>query len=231
MQITDKDLGEIRLVKNSRARRITVRYKAGGFHLTHPPGVNLSYIEKVIEEMKPRLLKLKEKVPVKHLFMPGKVFQTYSFTVEVVENNCANFYTRLKDGVLSISCPQNTDFEEVEVQKVIRDHIEKALRYEAKRLFPDMVKNLAQQYDFTLSDVKINKSRTRWGSCSSKKSINLSYYCLLLPAHLLRLIILHELCHTVEMNHSERFWTLLDKVTEGKAQALTKELKAYKTTL
>ncbi|MFT4224059.1 M48 family metallopeptidase [Dysgonomonas sp.] len=230
MIINDKELGEIRLVKNARARKIIVRKKDGYLQLTHPSSVTITYIEKTIEEMRPRLISLIEKNTDKLKFSPQTEFHTYSFSLRIVESNStSNFYTNLKDGVLSVSCPSGTDFEKPSVQNLILKHIEKALRYEANRLLPAKVKLFAQRCGFTVSDVKINKSRTRWGSCSSKKSINLSYYCMLLPEHLINHVILHELCHTVEMNHGDRFWQLLDKVTEGKSKEYTKELKAFNT--
>jgi predicted metal-dependent hydrolase len=77
--------------------------------------------------------------------------------------------------------------------------------------------------------VKINSSRGRWGSCSAKKTINLSLFLLLLPQHLIDYVLLHELCHIREMNHSVRFWKLLDSFTDEKALQLREELKGYKT--
>jgi predicted metal-dependent hydrolase len=230
MIINDKELGEIRLVENGRARKIIVRKKEGYLQLTHPPSVTISYIEKTIEEMRPRLISLIEKNSDRLKFSPQTEFHTYSFSLRIAESNpTSNFYINLKDGILSISCPSGTDFEKPSIQNLILVYIEKALRYEANRLLPAKVKLFAQKCGFTVSDVKINKSRTRWGSCSSKKNINLSYYCMLLPEHLIDHVILHELCHTVEMNHGDRFWQLLDKVTEGKSKKHTKELKAFKT--
>jgi len=228
--ITDKELGKIVLIANKRAKKIIVRYRDGYYHLTHPYGTTLSYLKSCIEEMKPRLLKLADKKCSKKKFAPGVEFSTFSFKLELIESvSTQNYYMALKNGILSVSCPSQTDYNDPSVQKLIRDSIEKAFRYEAKRLFAPKVEYFAKKYGFTFSDVKINKSRTRWGSCSAKKSINLSYYCMLLPEHLVDFIILHELCHTIEMNHGERFWLLLDKVTGNRAKELTKELKSYKT--
>ncbi|WP_165040458.1 M48 family metallopeptidase [Dysgonomonas sp. ZJ709] len=228
MEIWDEDLGEIKLIKSNRAQQITVRAKNGALQLTHPHFVGLGAIEAAVREMKPRLLKLKEKSPPQLIFTPQTEFNAISFQLDLRENTCDNYYMKLKSGVLSITCPANCNFEDSEVQSNIRNAIEKALRFEAKRLFPQKVKELAQAHGFTYSDVKINKSRTRWGSCSSKKSINLSYFCMMIPEHLTDFVILHELCHTIEMNHGDRFWKLLDKVSAGRAKALTQELKSIK---
>lgn len=232
MVIVDKDLGEIRLVKNARAKRIIVRKKDDYLQLTYPPSVSMSFVEKTIRDMKPRLMLLVEKQTTRIFFTPDIEFKTFSFTLKLITGiSTKNYYMSLKEGILSISCPAGTDYNDSTVQSTIKGFVEKALRYEANRLFPAKVKLFAERYGFKYTEVKINKSRTRWGSCSSKKTINLSFYCMLLPEHLVDFVILHELCHTVEMNHGERFWQLLDKVSDDKAKELTKALKDHKTML
>ncbi|MDR0546646.1 MAG: M48 family metallopeptidase [Dysgonamonadaceae bacterium] len=104
---------------------------------------------------------------------------------------------------------------------------EMELRRQALSYLPKQLKYLADTHHFHYQSVKIRKSKTRWGSCSSKKIINLSFYLMLLPVHLIDYVLLHELCHTVEMNHSVAFWTLLDRHTGGKAKALRKELRNH----
>ena len=104
---------------------------------------------------------------------------------------------------------------------------ENELRLRAKQYLPVEMQRLAEQHGFQYRQVKIRKSKTRWGSCSSKGIINLSFYLMLLPSHLIEYILLHELCHTVVMNHSADFWSLLDRHTQGRAKALRKELRQF----
>ena len=103
------------------------------------------------------------------------------------------------------------------------------MRLKAKALLPRRVAELAYMHGFSFLGVKIQSSRTRWGSCSSRNSINLSLFLMPLPEHLIDYVILHELCHTVHHDHSERFWALMSKVTNGKAAVWNKELKKYHT--
>jgi len=99
------------------------------------------------------------------------------------------------------------------------------MRNEALRILPKRLEIIALHHGFQYSGVTIRQTKTRWGSCSSKKRINLSSSLMLLPEHLIDYVLMHELCHTVEMNHSERFWSLMNRVTNGNAHQLSKELK------
>ena len=100
---------------------------------------------------------------------------------------------------------------------------------QARRVFAERMSYWAGRLAVVPTRLVITAPKRRWGSCSAKKNINLSFYVMLLPPHLVELILLHELCHTLEMNHSPRFWKELDRVTGGKAKLLTKELKSHHT--
>ncbi|MDR3220150.1 MAG: M48 family metallopeptidase [Dysgonamonadaceae bacterium] len=102
------------------------------------------------------------------------------------------------------------------------------LRKQARAYLPSKLAELAKLHRFEYQSVRIRKSKTRWGSCSSKGTISLSFYLMLLPHYLIEYVLLHELCHTVRMNHSPAFWELLDSYTQGKAKLLQKELRNYK---
>ena len=64
-------------------------------------------------------------------------------------------------------------------------------------------------YNFGFNKINIRNQKTRWGSCSKKGSLNFNYKIALLPARLADYIIVHELCHLGEFNHSPNFWNLV----------------------
>lgn len=71
----------------------------------------------------------------------------------------------------------------------------------------------------------IRLQKTRWGSCSIKKNINLNRILVFLPPELVEYLMIHELCHAVEINHSKKFWELVEKHCQN-YQALDKRLKS-----
>jgi predicted metal-dependent hydrolase len=80
-------------------------------------------------------------------------------------------------------------------------------------------------YDFEWGRVAIRDQSTRWGSCSSKRNLNFTWKTLHLPEHLQDYLIVHELCHLENPNHSKKFWSAVAE-TLPNYKALRKELKS-----
>ena len=213
--IEDKELGPLFVRVNARARRLTFRTKEDGIYVTVPPRTSLAEIENAIEQLRPRLKAAIQKQVRKLIDLDYRID--------------TEFLSRSELGEMQIICPPDADFSDEKLQAWLRNVIEEALRRNAKIVLPPRLYMLSMQHNLPYKSVKINSSSGRWGSCSAQGNINLSYYLVLLPKHLIDYVLLHELAHTREMNHGERFWDLLDRMTDGKAQALRAELRKYQT--
>jgi predicted metal-dependent hydrolase len=83
---------------------------------------------------------------------------------------------------------------------------------------------VAQQFGLRLADVSVKNQRTRWGSCTPKGRVSLNCKLLFLPREQVRYVMVHELCHILERNHSGRFWAHV-RMFEPKADALHGKLR------
>lgn len=108
----------------------------------------------------------------------------------------------------------------------VESAIWRLLKKEALDYLPDRVKELSETHGFQISGIRIRKMRTRWGSCTARRSINLNSWLVMLPQHLSDYVILHELVHTRIPDHSIRFWEELDRLTGGQSKKLRKELRS-----
>ena len=219
--IEDKELGPLFVRVNARARRLTFRTKEDGIYVTVPPRTSLAEVESAIEQLRPRLKAARQKLVRKLIDLDYRI-DTEFFRLTLVSG-------QRELGEMQIICPPDADFSDEKLQAWLRKVIEEALRRNAKIVLPPRLYMLSMQHNLPYKSVKINSSSGRWGSCSAQGNINLSYYLVLLPKHLIDYVLLHELAHTREMNHGERFWDLLDRMTDGKAQALRAELRKYQT--
>lgn len=109
--------------------------------------------------------------------------------------------------------------EKVKANKEKYEGIEKltsaevqALADKALDVIPKRVEHFAKIVGVTYGRITIRNQKTRWGSCSSKGNLNFNCLLMLAPPEILDYVVIHELCHRKQMNHSKAFWAEVEKV-------------------
>lgn len=98
---------------------------------------------------------------------------------------------------------------------------------QARVFVENKIKQFNQLYQFAFNKISIKNQKTCWGSCSKNKNLNFNYKIVLLPEKLADYIVVHELCHLGELNHSQKFWNLVAR-TFPDYKKLRQELKKIK---
>lgn len=124
----------------------------------------------------------------------------------------------------------NENFQIVFPKKIEQDKILKTLKvwYKkvAKQILFDRLSFWENRLKLKSNCLKIGDSKGRWGSCNSKGTICFNFRVIMLPPNIIDYVIVHELCHLIEMNHSKNFWKYVEKFLP-KAMELKVAIKEY----
>jgi predicted metal-dependent hydrolase len=225
-------VGEILFKHSSRARHLGISVRPFlGARVSIPIGMSYNSAVRLVTEKKvwiiQHLNKMKEYEKLQTIFNESSGYCTKHHKLELRKSDRKNISVRLSKGKINVAYPAELNTNSKEIQTAIRTGIERALKIEAKQYIPDKVNQLAEQFGLHYNKLTLKNIKSRWGSCSRKNNINLSIHLMRLPEQLIDYVILHELVHTVHHNHSARFWSKLDEVTNG-AKNQDKELKKYR---
>ena len=106
------------------------------------------------------------------------------------------------------------------LKKVKHNAIEKRiLSKEAMNIVKEKIDAICTHYKVNYKNIFIKDTTTRWGSCSAQKNLNFCYKIVFLPEDLQYYLLVHEVCHLREMNHSEKFWNLVAECVPGHKEA------------
>ncbi|MDR1553560.1 MAG: M48 family metallopeptidase [Prevotellaceae bacterium] len=231
--ILHPEFGTVKFNKRKGLRRISIMVKSDAeVCVSLPCSVSYDEANKFVVEKSTWIRKVQKEISkiTPTFFDKTTQFATRSHKVRLLEHS-ENYVRRVinDDGFLDIYYPENSDISSPKLQNIFRQCIFDVLFFEAKNYLPQRTKYLADKYNFKYKQVRIKNNLSNLGSCSYQNNINLNLHIMRLSDELIDYVILHELCHTIEKNHGERFWKLLDSVTDNKARELSKQAKKINT--
>jgi predicted metal-dependent hydrolase len=193
-----------------RARRLSVRvYPGGRVEVVVPPGASAAavqrfvgthrqWIDRRVEDLSTAGNALDQHRPAS-IHLPAIA---RSYAVEYQHSSAVARVRHLDASMLLVAAPLHDDSA---VASALRQWLT-ALALDELSL---QLAAIARQGGFRFSRVQIRRQRTRWGSCSASGTISLNVSLLFLQPAVVRYLLIHELCHTRHMNHSQRFWALV----------------------
>lgn len=153
-----------------------------------------------------------------------------TYKIEIIKSKRRSLVLTVKNGEVLVKAPLNypnskieeflavkqgwikkrlQEYEENKCVQKLTEHEIEDIREKTKNKVDSLVQEYAKIIGVNYNKITIKKMRTVWGSCSSKKNLNFNLLLSLMPENVIRYVVIHELCHLLEMNHSNRFW---DKV-------------------
>jgi predicted metal-dependent hydrolase len=221
-------VGKVTFKKNVRSKRITLRVKPNNtITVSLPTRSSFRDAEKILDTHIDWIQKQQAKFKQKQSFFSyDTTFQVRTKPLVIVPTNNDRGCLSIRKNIIEVEIPTNWNMKDDSTQDTIKSAIMDAVRKEAKSYLPDRTKLIAKEKGITVNNVRINKAKTRWGSCSSKKNINLSLFLMLLPEEFIEYVIHHELAHIKHQNHSAAFWDHLEQLLPG-ANVLDKKLNKH----
>lgn len=206
--IHDDEFGDITVHRNARSRSVRISVTPNGtLRASLPPYAPLFTLKRLLKTSRDQLRRMIEQHQPEYSLEHGmQIGKSHKLVVvwgakTSVKRVGLNIVVHLRKG---------EQLADPEISRMVRDAIISALRVEAKSYLPNRLKYLGNQLDCRYEKIRFSHAGSRWGSCSSTGTISLNIALMKLPFELIDYVIIHELCHTKQMNHSAKFWRLVE---------------------
>jgi predicted metal-dependent hydrolase len=207
--ITLPEIGEITLYKRKGHRSIRISVTGAKVRVTQPTWLPFSAGESFAHS---RIEWMKDHLKTDTLYVDGQQIGI-SHTLKLAKG--VGLSRRVTASTLLITYPKDIESSHASVQKYIESSVVKVLRKQAESYLPIRTSQLAELFNFTFTSVGVKLLKRRWGSCNSKKEIIFNLKLMELDTLHIDYVILHELTHTIHMNHGEQFWVHMESVMPG----------------
>jgi predicted metal-dependent hydrolase len=186
---------EYKIRISNKARRVSINIKNGFIILVVPSDFPVKKAEEFIRSKGDWILKHVDSARPK---IEGLVYRGREMEPEY-DDNTVTFVVK-KNG------------KKIKIDDKLKFFFENWMYSVAQDYIPYRTYELADKYNFNFNKISVKQVRSRWGSCSSNGNLAFNYKLMQFENEVIDYVIVHELCHTKEMNHSPRFWKLVEDI-------------------
>lgn len=191
---------------SGRARRISVRVDQGQVTLVLPRAGLLPQGEVFIRRQERWITSqlAQTKVAPWARLTTGSVVRILGEELLIEHHHGERIKVCEQSGTLRVTTPTvNSAATLAKISKYLRDKYGPLIKYR--------VEELAKLYSFSYREITIRDQTSRWGSCSHERNLNFNWRLIFAPIKVMDYVIIHELAHTLQMNHSAKFWAIVER--------------------
>ena len=228
-KLENNDVVSLTIVRKPNMKHIYLRVTPKGVLVSAHKKTKLSTIEAFVFSKSSWLikhLKVQKAQNEKRLLKTGNnvYYQGEAIVLECQEVTSSKAQLEFLENKFIISMPKASRQEELEI---LFDNFYKE---EAIKQIKPLLDKWSKIMDLKPSTVGFRKAKRRWGSCSSQNALSFNYYLMKLPLHLVEYVVVHELAHIKEKNHSSNFWAVLEEFLP-EYKALVVDLREFERVL
>jgi len=216
------------LKRSSKRRSVGLRIDERGLTVSVPARASESWVQTVLQQrvdwVADKLANWQAKKRDPQLWEDGGTlpFRGEQLTLRTVVSVFAG-PPQLQGGDLIVYLGRSDDEQ---AAAKIQKQVTLWYRREALQVFQECVAYFAPLLAVTPTEIKLSNAQTQWGSCTSRGVVRLNWRLVQMPLHLIDYVVVHELAHLLEMNHSARFWSVVETGCPDYRQCRA-ELKGY----
>lgn len=207
--IHDKEFGKIVVRRSSKSSQVRLRVAPdGSLRASLPAYAPLFLVKRLLKSSRDDIRNLLDKSHSENNYYDGmQIGKSHALIIRLSKDLDISRHGRQ----IILHLPPDIEVTDPVAKQKIREGVVAALRAEAKSYLPRRLSYLASEHGYSYNRVRFSHASGRWGSCSSQGVISLNIALMQLPFELIDYVLIHELAHTKEMNHSKDFWSNVER--------------------
>jgi predicted metal-dependent hydrolase len=205
--LPDKSIECVRLIRSKRRRYMSIRVNRTGVSVLSSPNEDILSIRNFISNNEAWILKktkyytkLNSKLEFGPLERDEIIYLGRKYKIQLVKDTLQ--FVILSENLMKITF-------HVKDKRTYKRNIVNWYREQTKKLLDDKVPFFGKKLSISYKKIRIRNQKLRWGSCSKNGNLNFNLLLSALPVNVIDYIVVHELFHLIEFNHSDKFWKLV----------------------